>query len=190
MQSTVLHTPRADWLDSAPLVAAVEALQLERGIPLARLIRRPSLLRDYRRARTDGRITAYRAGKLCRSLRLGPCKLYGAAYAAAVAASPPPARPPGDAPQPRIEMGPLAETIGAILARRHADLAWLLGRTGQRAYERGQAEGTLPLTAAERLCDLIGQHPRQVWGDRYDELAALTFPPDAPDDLSDLQEAC
>jgi hypothetical protein len=44
-----------------------------------------------------------------------------------------------------------------------------VGDTGWAAYQRGCREGRLTLEAIEGLCDVFGWHPRELYGDAYDQ---------------------
>jgi hypothetical protein len=45
-----------------------------------------------------------------------------------------------------------------------------------RAYYRAVAEGSLTLQAVEHFCDLFGWHPRELYGDAYDQVAFAGVP--------------
>jgi hypothetical protein len=53
----------------------------------------------------------------------------------------------------------------------HSPNPWLL-----QALRRAEASGQVTVRAGEQLCDLLGWHPRMVWGDAYDTTIADPTP--------------
>jgi hypothetical protein len=45
------------------------------------------------------------------------------------------------------------------------------GEPGMCVYQRAQRDGWVTLRALERLCDRFGWHPRELYGDAYDQAA-------------------
>jgi hypothetical protein len=78
----------------------------------------------------------------------------------------------------RLPAAPLLEVLHAH-ARRHQLLEELLGDADDRrnpwllqALRRAEASGEVTVRAGEQLCDLLGWHPRMVWGDTYERTIA------------------
>lgn len=77
----------------------------------------------------------------------------------------------------RLPADPLVDAVTERSRRRRIGLERLLPtRSLQRAYVRARQEGSLTLRAAEQLCDELGWHPREVWGDSYDTAAFAGSP--------------
>jgi hypothetical protein len=56
--------------------------------------------------------------------------------------------------------------------RRHLTLKELLGPQLDGAFDHAQAAGTISLLMLERFCDdVLGWHPRMLYGDAYDHAA-------------------
>jgi hypothetical protein len=45
------------------------------------------------------------------------------------------------------------------------------GTSGLAAYRRAAQEGSVTLRSLEMLCDRFGWHPRELYGDAYDQAA-------------------
>jgi hypothetical protein len=76
--------------------------------------------------------------------------------------------------QQRLPAGPLLSAASSYATRRQLRLDLLFDQAAQRALYRGRESGELTLNAIERLCDRIGLHPRELYGDAYDR-AAFTY---------------
>ena len=86
---------------------------------------------------------------------------------------------PGVAATPgrlRLPAGPLLAAIERAVRGREITLVGLLGRSGQRAYDRARRAGTLSLRQAEDLCDALGCHPFELYGQEYQRLALASSP--------------
>jgi hypothetical protein len=73
-----------------------------------------------------------------------------------------------------LPAAPLLEALESACRRRQVSLSELLGgerSSLRRRAERIRAAGTVQLRAAEVLCDVLGVHPRELWGDLYDAQA-------------------
>jgi hypothetical protein len=171
---------RAPRLPAAPLVNAVQQAQAARRVSLRRLLA-PWHLRAYYLAKAEGEITPYMVERLCAAINRDPDELYGRGFQ--------------DAPielasadewgKPHLDVAPLVEIIEARLQRLTERLALLPGPARPRTeairqvfgddaallktYQRARARGWVLLETAERCCDAFGWHPREIWGDRYDE---------------------
>jgi hypothetical protein len=165
-------------LDAAPLLAAIEQERRRRRVTLRRLLG-PNELRNLMRIR-DGGVTAHVGAQLCDAIGRHPHDLWGTeAYEAAR-----PAWGPGPDSHSTIHL-PAAPLLAAI--EEHPTIGkprrgWserLIERTGEgglRAYERARRQGSLTLHAIEQFCDLLGWHPREVYGDAYDAAALAGCP--------------
>jgi hypothetical protein len=84
----------------------------------------------------------------------------------------------------RLPAAPLLAAIQHLADRRHLPLEELLSHADEdgrgwalRAVRDARAAGEVSVQAAERLCDqVLGWHPRMVWGDTYDRTIADTTP--------------
>jgi hypothetical protein len=82
----------------------------------------------------------------------------------------------------RLPAAPLLTAIGQLADRRLVPVEELLnegaedgGAWALRAVRDAKASGEVTVQAAERLCDqVLGWHPRMVWGDTYDRTIADT----------------
>jgi hypothetical protein len=88
-----------------------------------------------------------------------------------------PSRLPRSAPAHGADRNrlPAAPVLRAIQRRawlRHQSLRELLGPELVGAYGNAQAAGTISLVTLERFCDeVLGWHPRMLYGDAYDQAA-------------------
>ena len=64
----------------------------------------------------------------------------------------------------RLPAGPLLAAIERHPAIRKP-------QRGAEAYRQAARDGLVSLTALERLCDAFGWHPRELYGDAYDQAA-------------------
>jgi len=76
----------------------------------------------------------------------------------------------------RLPAGPLLAAVEQAVRGRETTLVGLLGRAGQRAYYRARRAGTLSLRQAEDLCDRLGCHPFELYGQAYQRLALASIP--------------
>ncbi len=84
----------------------------------------------------------------------------------------------------RLPAAPLLAAIAGLAERRQLPLEELLSGASEdgrawalRAVRDARASGEVTVQAAERLCDqVLGWHPRMVWGDRYDRTITDTTP--------------
>jgi hypothetical protein len=101
----------------------------------------------------------------------------------------------------RLPAAPLLAAIHQLAERRHLPLEELLNQSGEeggawalRAVRDARAVGEVTVQAAERLCDqVLGWHPRMVWGDTYDRTIADTTPHTAtasPGTLTGWRQGC
>jgi hypothetical protein len=74
----------------------------------------------------------------------------------------------------RLPAEPLLRAVGSYATRRQLSLELLFDRTAQRALYRGRQSGELTLNAIEKLCESLGLHPRELYGEAYDR-AAFTY---------------
>jgi hypothetical protein len=81
-------------------------------------------------------------------------------------------RPTGSADRNRLPSGPLLEAIRRFARLRRESLREFLGPELFVAYNNAHADGTVNLVTLERFCDeVLGWHPRMLYGDAYDEAA-------------------
>jgi hypothetical protein len=77
----------------------------------------------------------------------------------------------------RLPAGPLLAAIERHLAIRKPQRGWKVrlrqyaGKGGAEAYRQVARDGRVSLTTLERLCDAFGWHPRELYGDAYDQAA-------------------
>jgi hypothetical protein len=76
----------------------------------------------------------------------------------------------------RLPAGPLLAAVEQAARGRETTLVGLLGRAGQKAYDRARRAGRLSLRQAEDLCDLLGCHPFELYGLVYQRLALAAVP--------------
>jgi hypothetical protein len=84
----------------------------------------------------------------------------------------------------RLPAAPLLAAIAGLAERRYLPLEELLHEGGEdggawalRTVRDAGAAGEVTVQAGERLCDqVLGWHPRMVWGDTYDRTIADTTP--------------
>jgi hypothetical protein len=88
------------------------------------------------------------------------------------------ASPAVGADRNRLPSGPLLEAIRRLAHLRHQSLRELLGPELFVAYNNAHAAGTVNLITLERFCDeILGWHPRMLYGDAYDQAAFPTSHP-------------
>jgi hypothetical protein len=76
--------------------------------------------------------------------------------------------------QQRLPAGPLLGAVGSYATRRQLSLELLFDQAARRTLSRGRQSGELTLNAVEKLCERLGLHPRELYGDAYDR-AAFTY---------------
>jgi hypothetical protein len=76
----------------------------------------------------------------------------------------------------RLPAGPLLAAVDHAARGRETTVVRLLGRTGQKAYDRARQAGTLTLRQVEDLCDRLGCHPFELYGPAYQRLAIAAAP--------------
>jgi hypothetical protein len=85
------------------------------------------------------------------------------------------ASPPTGPDRNRLPSGPLLEAVRRLAHLRHQSLRELLGPELFVAYNNAHASGTVSLVTLERFCDeVLGWHPRMLYGDAYDQAAFHT----------------
>jgi hypothetical protein len=73
-----------------------------------------------------------------------------------------------------LPAGPVLRAVGSYATRRQLSLELLFDQAARRTLSRGRQSGELSLNAVEKLCEPIGLHPRELYGDAYDR-AAFTY---------------
>jgi hypothetical protein len=76
----------------------------------------------------------------------------------------------------RLPAGPLLAAVDAAVRGRGVSLTGLLGDTGRQHYYRARQAGTIPLGQVEDVCDRLGCHPYELYGDAYQRLAIAAAP--------------
>jgi hypothetical protein len=77
----------------------------------------------------------------------------------------------------RLPAAPVLHAIQRRARLRRQSLRQLLGPELFSAYGNGQAAGTISLVTLERLCDeVLGWHPRMIYGDAYDHATIAPHP--------------
>ena len=67
-----------------------------------------------------------------------------------------------------LPAAPLVEVVSGYAQRRQQPLDVLMRPWLLQALKRGERHGELTVLTAERICDeVLGWHPRMVWGDLY-----------------------
>jgi hypothetical protein len=88
-------------------------------------------------------------------------------------------RPAAGADRNRLPADPLLGAVRRLARRRRQSLRDLLGPDLFVAYCNACVASTISLIMLERFCDeILGWHPRMLYGDAYDEAAFR--PPDPP----------
>jgi len=82
-----------------------------------------------------------------------------------------------------LPAAPLIEMVHSAARRRQQPLEDLLGGVdGPRnpwllaALRQAETSGAVTVLTGEQVCDVLGWHPRMVWGDTYDATIADTTP--------------
>jgi hypothetical protein len=83
----------------------------------------------------------------------------------------------------RLPAAPLIEAVYSSARRRQLPLEELLGAgTGSRnpwllvALRQAETTGAVTVLTGEHVCDVLGWHPRMLWGDTYDATIRDTTP--------------
>jgi hypothetical protein len=81
-------------------------------------------------------------------------------------------RAPAGADTNRLPAAPLLAAVRRSATLRHLSLRELLGPALFAAYGNAHQAGTISLLVLERFCDeVLGWHPRMLYGDAYDHAA-------------------
>jgi hypothetical protein len=68
-----------------------------------------------------------------------------------------------------LPAAPLVEAVRGLARRRQQPLDVLMRPWLLQALKRGERSGQVTVLTGERVCDeVLGWHPRMVWGDLYD----------------------
>jgi hypothetical protein len=76
----------------------------------------------------------------------------------------------------RLPAGPLVAAVTEAGRRRQRGLRQVLGSAGHAAYRRVRRTGTASLRQVEDLCDRLGCHPYELYGQAYQRLALAGVP--------------
>ena len=81
----------------------------------------------------------------------------------------------------RLPAAPLIEAVNSVARRRQQPLAELLGDGSRNpwlfvALRQAETSGAVTVLTGEHVCDVLGWHPRMIWGDTYDTTIADTTP--------------
>jgi hypothetical protein len=76
----------------------------------------------------------------------------------------------------RLPAAPLLAAVRQAASGRGLSLSALLGDAGYRAYKRIRQAGTASLRQVEDLCDRLGCHPFELYGQAYQRLALAAVP--------------
>jgi hypothetical protein len=76
----------------------------------------------------------------------------------------------------RLPAGPLVEAVTEAARTRQRGLRRLLGSAGSATYRRVRRAGTASLHQVEDLCDRLGCHPYELYGQAYQRLALAAVP--------------
>jgi hypothetical protein len=77
----------------------------------------------------------------------------------------------------RLPAAPVLHAIQRRVRLRRQSLRELLGPELFSAYGNAQATGTISLLTLERICDeVLGWHPRMLYGDTYDQATIAPHP--------------
>jgi hypothetical protein len=179
---------REPRLPSGPLVAALHQVKVTRGVTWERLLSAWQL-RAYYLAKAEGEVTPYMVGQLCAAVGRDPREVYGNGLAGVILVEPDQEASPVDRRLPAEPLVRIVEARLRCLTERlellpgripaHAEaVGMVLGEDGAllKAYQRAQARGWVTLEAAEQFCDHFGWHPRELWGDRWDEATLAGLP--------------
>ena len=100
----------------------------------------------------------------------------------------------------RLPAAPLIEMVHSAARRRREALEELLGPVDGpdrpwlvAALRQAERTGAVTVLMGEQFCDVLGWHPRMVWGDTYDATIADTTPhtgPAPPGTTSAWRQGC
>ena len=76
----------------------------------------------------------------------------------------------------RLPAAPLLAAVRQAASGRGRSLSGLLGDAGYHAYKRIRQAGTASLRQVEDLCDRLGCHPVELYGQAYQRLALAAVP--------------
>jgi hypothetical protein len=83
----------------------------------------------------------------------------------------------------RLPAAPLIEAVHSAARRRQEPLEELLGGIDGppnpwllAALRQAEISGAVTVLTGEHFCDVLGWHPRMIWGDTYDTTIADTAP--------------
>jgi hypothetical protein len=76
----------------------------------------------------------------------------------------------------RLPAGPLLAAVDRAAHGRGRNPRRLLGEAGHAAYRRVRRAGTASLRQVEDLCDRLGCHPFELYGQAYQRLALAAVP--------------
>jgi hypothetical protein len=83
--------------------------------------------------------------------------------------SPWPARQRVPVDHRRLPAAPLVAAVRGYARRRQQPLDTLMRRWLLRALQQAERDGEVTVLTGERVCDeVLGWHPRMVWGQQYD----------------------
>jgi hypothetical protein len=85
--------------------------------------------------------------------------------------------PARDGSDQRLPAAPLLQAVQQRARRRRQSLRELLGPELFGAYGNAHTSGTISLVTLERFCDeVLGWHPRMLYGDAYDQASIASHP--------------
>ncbi len=77
----------------------------------------------------------------------------------------------------RLPAGPLVEAVRGYARRRQRPLDALMRPRLLQALQQAARAGQVTVLTGERVCDeVLGWHPRMVWGERYDQVVCDPTP--------------
>jgi hypothetical protein len=174
MTTTVAAWPPPK-LDAAPLLKVIGE-RLDGGAITRNRLLGPSR-HLYERALHEGNVTLHGARNLCERLDLDPAEVWPDDYAAAASIRPHRYNDPQR--YVHLDAAPLLAAIERTARDRGISAYALLDDTAaRRRYEDARTRGTVTLVVAEGLCDRLGWHPRELWGDAWDAAALAGRPAD------------
>jgi hypothetical protein len=76
-----------------------------------------------------------------------------------------------------LPAAPLVDAARRYARRRQQPLHALMDLSLRRALEQAERHGQLTVLTGERICDeVLGWHPRMVWGELYDQVVCERTP--------------
>jgi hypothetical protein len=77
----------------------------------------------------------------------------------------------------RLPAGPLVEAVRGYARRRQRPLDALMRPRLLQALQQAARAGQITVLTGERVCDeVLGWHPRMVWGEQYDQVVCDRTP--------------